>query len=191
MKKAIGVIGTTVLLCAMSVSNPALEVKAAPGVVETIELPEQLLTYDDFCQLYTCKEVSSKGNSKIIEMDQTEAQMIMKIGQIEAGETDPMAIAYVMKAIVNRRDDPYFPDTISGVLSQEGQFTTIKTSKYQKATPNVNAHYALYLLESGQVSIESEYFEATWVTNSWMSNNTDLEVEFEYGGHRFYKKKTK
>lgn len=191
MKRAIGIIGTTILLCIMSMNNPVMEAKAAPNVIQTMELPEQLLTYEDFCQLYSCKERPTKEKTEIIEVDQQEAQMIMKISQIEAGDTDPLSIAYVMKAIINRRDDPDFPSTVSEVLNQEGQFTTIKSAKYKKLTPNVNAHYALYLLESGQVNIESEYFEATWVTDSWMSGNGNLEVEFEYGGHRFYKKKTK
>ena len=109
----------------------------------------------------------------------------MKVAQAEAGENDPLAIAYVMMIIINRWKDDYWPDTIEDVLSQKNQFTVYKSKMYEDTVPNANTHYALYLVESGQINIEAEYYESVSVENSWQSRNR--VVEFEYGGHRFYK----
>lgn len=125
----------------------------------------------------------------IIEVDQEDAVRLMKVAQAEAGEKDSLAIAYVMKVVINRLNDDSFPDTIEEVIKQKTNgkwvFSVMRGGKYDKTVPNANAHYALYLLESGQIDTDAEFFEATWVENSWQSRN--LEFLFEYGGHRFYK----
>lgn len=193
MKKVIGVFGVAILMMAMLSDVPSVQVKAnEPAinkeVVETRKIPE-LLTYDDFCKLYTCKEEAKFHNPMIIEVDQEDAVRLMKVAQAEAGEKDSLAIAYVMKVVINRLNDDSFPDTIEEVIKQKTNgkwvFSVMRGGKYDKTVPNANAHYALYLLESGQIDTDAEFFEATWVENSWQSRN--LEFLFEYGGHRFYK----
>ena len=190
MKNKVGVLGTAFLLVAVALSSPCQKVNASEGIIETQKLPE-LLTYEEFCLLYTCKEDVRTTNPKIIEVDQEDAVRLMKIGQVEAGEEDPLAIAYVMKVVINRAkaENTDFPDTIDGVIQQKlkgkYQFSTVKNGKYYKTEPNVNAHYALYLLESGQIDIESKWFEADEVKDSWQAKHRTFD--FEYGGHRFYK----
>lgn len=153
-------------------------------IIDTQELPEAL-TYEELSQLYSCNEDVRVTDSAIIEIDYEDAVRLMKVAQAEAGENDPVAIAYVMMIIINRWKDDYWPNTIDGVLSQSKQFTVYKSERYENTIPNANAHIALYLVESGQISIEAEYYEATYVKNSWQSRNRELE--FEYEGHRFYK----
>lgn len=155
-----------------------------PYVIDTEPLPE-LLTDEQLSKLYTCKDDIRIEDSTIIEINYEDAIKLMKVGQAEAGELDAYAIAYVMKVIINRKNDPFWPNTIDEILSQENQFSVYNSKRYEKTVPNVNAHYALYLIESGQITIEAEYFEAVSVKDSWQSKHRD--VEFEYGGHRFYK----
>lgn len=187
MRKLVGIIGSAMLITAMALSSPRYVVQAAE-IVDTQELPE-ILTYEDFSKLYTCHEDIRISDPSIIEVDYEDAVRLMKIGQCEAGEEDPLAIAYVMKIIMNRLADENFPQTIDGVIHQKlrdkYQFSTVASGKYDKTIPNVNAHYALYLLESGQINIESKWFEAEWVKDSWQSKNKTFE--FEYAGHRYYK----
>jgi len=188
MKKIVGIIGTALLVCAVSLVSPRYVAKAANNIVETGKLPE-LLTYEDFCLLYTCREDIRYSDPKIIEVDQEDAVRLMKIGQCEAGETDFLSIAYVMKVVLNRVENKSFPDSIDGVIHQKlknhYQFSTVANGVYDSTVPNVNAHYALYLLESGQIDIESKWFEADWVKDSWQSRHKTFE--FEYAGHRYYK----
>lgn len=192
MKKPCGGVAIAILVTiAMLTDCSSVEVKANESprkeeaeIIETKKLPD-LLAYEDFCKLYTCKEEAKYYNPMIIEVDQEDAVRLMKIAQAEAGETDSLAIAYVMKVIINRRDDDYFPNTIEEIIQQPKQFSPYKNGLYTKTVPNDKAHYALYLLESGQIDIKAEYFESTLVKDSWQSRHRELE--FEYGGHRFYK----
>lgn len=191
MKRIVGILSTFMLISAVSISSPRYLVKAidsGDGIIETESLPE-LLTYEDFCRLYTCHEEVRYKDPKIIEVDQEDAVRLMKIAQCEAGETDPLSIAYVMKVVMNRVDSKSFPDSIDEVIHQKikgcYQFSTVANGVYDSTVPNVNAHYALYLLESGQIDIESKWFEADWVKDSWQSRHKTSE--FEYAGHRYYK----
>lgn len=191
MRKATGIMGVTVMLLALSLDNPGITAKAnepaedmPQTVIETVKLPEYL-TKEDFELLYTCKKDAAHACSDIIEVDQEDAVRLMTIGQAEAGETDPYAIAYVMKVIINRLNDDNFPNTIEEIINQKGQFAPLESGRYARTVPNANAHIALFLLESGQIDTEAKYFEAVYVKDSWQSRNR--EFEFEYGGHRFYK----
>ncbi len=175
------------LISAMTLSSPRYVAQAA-DIVDTQELPT-ILTYEDFSKLYTCHEDIRISDPKIVEVDYEDAVALMKIGQCEAGPDDPLAIAYVLKVIMNRVDSKDFPNTVDEVIHQKikgcYQFSTVSSGKYDTTEPNVNAHYALYLLESGQINIESKWFEAEWVADSWQSKHKTLE--FEYGGQRYYK----
>ena len=188
MKKFIGIIGTIMLITAISLASPRYVVKASDVIIETQRLPE-LLTFEDFSKLYSCHEDIRVNDPKIVEVSQEDAVRLMMLGQAEAGDTDPLSIAYVMKVVLNRCNDENFPNSIEEVIKQKVNdrysFSVIANGKYSETIPNVNAHYALYLLESGQIDIEAEYFEATWVENSWQS--THKIFEFEYAGHRYYK----
>lgn len=189
MKKGIGVIGTTMLLLTIVMFGPCLMANANETdkkelIIDTDKLPD-ILTYEELCKLYSCKDDVRTVDAAIIEVDQEDAVRLMKLGQTEAGDQDPLAIAYVMMVVINRYKDDYWPNTIEGVISQNKQFSAYKNGQYKKAKPNVNAHYALYLVESGQINIEAKYFESVSVSKSWQSKHRELE--FEYGGHRFYK----
>lgn len=190
MKKELGIIGISILAL-LSVLKPSVNVYAndnltqnSIAIVETQELPETL-TYEDLCKLYSCKDDERIIDPAIIEFTQEDAVRLMKVAQAEAGTEDPVAMAYVMMVIVNRLNDDYWPDSIEKILTQRKQFSVYQSGRYQKTVPNANAHYALYLVESGQIDIEAEYFEAVSETNSWQSKHR--KVEFEYNGHRFYK----
>lgn len=191
MKKIIGITGTIALLlplitCTFTIKANASNATTQTGIVaiETEELPE-LLTYEELCKLYSCKEDVRVCDPAIIELSQEDAVRLMKVAQAEAGTEDPLAIAYVMMVVINRLNDPYWPDTIEGVLKQQNQFTVYKSGRYERTVPNANAHYALYMVEAGQINIEAEYFESVSVKDSWQSRHRT--VEFEYGGHRFYR----
>lgn len=189
MKNILEATGIALLIVTICFTNCDMTSHAIDAEKETITIPTQelpkLLTYEELSRLYSCKEDIRVSDPTIIEIEYEDAVKIMKVAQAEAGENDPLAIAYVIKIIINRWKDDDRPDTIEGVLSEKKQFTVYKSKRYENTVPNANAHYALYLVESGQINIEAEYYESVSVENSWQSRNK--EVEFEYGGHRFYK----
>ena len=135
------------------------------------------LTTEDFhCD--TCLLVSQK-----------DAERLMKIAVVE-DHTDAESQANVMACILNRVNDPDFPDTIEGVIRQKDshgryQFSTVANGKYDRAEPDVNSHLALAMIEKGEVDTDALYFESASAKNTWQSKN--LVYLSTVGGTRFYK----
>ena len=91
-------------------------------------------------------------------------------------------MAYVIQTILNRARSDKFPDTVAGVISQEGQFSTYP-GKYSKSSANPESLEALQkafdMEDRGQL-----YFENT-KPGSWQS--THLEFLFREGAVSFYR----
>lgn len=69
----------------------------------------------------------------------------------EAGHTDNIQRAYVGSVVINRVFDPRFPNTIQGVLTQSGQYTTVKNGHF-KLEPDAESYFvAKELLDKGSV----------------------------------------
>lgn len=162
--------------------------KEIPEVIEseaTTQKEIHYLTDEELSLLYTCKPEERKTNPNIIEVTVEEAGMLMKIAQAEHGDGSPEAQANVMKTIINRVNSDSFPDSIESVILQEGQFSTVSSGKYAKASPDIDSHIALAMLEQGKINHDALYFESVHVADSWMSQHKTFLFESE--GHRFYR----
>lgn len=60
-------------------------------------------------------------------------EMINRVVELESGNQSLQGKRYVVSVILNRIDDPAFPDTASEVISQPNQFSTY--SSLQDTTP--------------------------------------------------------
>lgn len=136
--------------------------------------------------LFMLSEISV--NAKELEKSRTtfteqESLVLQKIAIAEAGIEGIGGMAFVMQTVINRMESEDFPDTIYGVVSEPGQFSTFSNGLYEKAEPTENSMKALELLKvlgnQGQL-----YFEIT-SENSWQSRN--LHRLFTYSNHTFYK----
>ena len=58
------------------------------------------------------------------ELNATETDMIARTVEAEAGNQDLKGTRLVACVILNRMESEEFPDTVNGVLSQPGQFST-------------------------------------------------------------------
>lgn len=113
-----------------------------------------------------------------------EAQMLMKIAMAEAEADGIEGKAMVMAVVLNRVNDPRFPDDIEGVLFQEHQFSPISDGRYYEAVPDVECHLALAEIEKGTYEhIDALYFENA--DSSWQSKA--CKYLYTVGHHRFYK----
>lgn len=181
MKKFISVVVVLLLVSSITVqanNQPVVE------VVDTQELPDiHYLTDEELSRLYTCKQDVRKSDSTIVELSQEDAWKMMKIAECE-DNTDSLSQAYIMTIVLNRLDSEDFPNDIDEILAQENQFSSYSDGRYAKAEPNVDSHYALYLVESGQVRTDYLFFEASTLEDSWQSNNR--EYACTYGGTTFY-----
>lgn len=68
------------------------------------------------------------------ELSDEDITLIEKTVQAEAGNQSIQGRRYVAAVIINRVDSPAFPDTVKGVLSQDGQFSTYKHLSSTEAT---------------------------------------------------------
>lgn len=103
-------------------------------VVITQELPPEVV-YErvevEVPKVITVEKI--KAVPRIIETELTdeEKEMIAGTVWIEGGNQDMIGKRLIVDTILNRRDDPDFPNTIEGVLKQEHQYA--RSSKYTKA----------------------------------------------------------
>lgn len=178
MKKVISLV---MCLCCLSIvcSFSAKEVQAEDPqeIVET-----HILTDEELSRLYSCRE--DTHNDTCLCLSQKDAEMLMKIAVVE-DFTSIESQANVMACILNRVQDPDFPNTVEGVIRQKGQFSTVSNGTFDKAEPNPDSHYALALIESGQVETDALYFEAAYAKNTWQSKH--LVYISTVGGTRYYR----
>lgn len=134
------------------------------------------------CNIPTdAKEIIPDKKADVLEMSIDDAQLLMRTAWAEAGNQGEDGMWLVMSVIINRVNDSDWPDTISDVVYQDGQFATpAKLSEVE-----TDAHLALARLEGGSICPGIIAFETI------KSNKLDryFEQVFEYRGHQFYVKR--
>lgn len=115
-----------------------------------------------------------------------DSEILLKIAMAEAEGEPTEGKALVMLVVLNRVWSEDFPGTIQEVAFQENQFSVTEPGgRYYTTEPNEDCRKALELVESGwDESQGALYFESCDADN-WHSRN--LELLFQYGGHRFYR----
>lgn len=134
------------------------------------------------CNIPTdAKEIIPEKKTDVLELSIEDAQLLMRTAWAEAGNQGEDGIWLVMSTIINRVNDPDWPDSLSGVVYEKGQYTT--PAKLSDVGPD--AHLALARLEGGSICPGIIAFETI------KSNKLDsyFEQVFEYRGHQFYVKR--
>lgn len=111
--------------------------------------------------------------------------MLAKIAMAEAESEGIEGKALVIRVVLNRVQSDKFPNSISEVIFQRGQFSTIGNGRYDRVEPDQECYEALNLvqLESWDESQGALYFESE-STSDWHKNN--LHFLFQYRNHYFY-----
>lgn len=117
-------------------------------------------------------------------LTETEKDLLLRVGVLEAGEVDEEGIANVIQVVLNRYESDKFPDTVEEVIHQKNprQFPTAK--RLAKANITEAAENALDAVIVGEYTDnEALYFESL-PGKAWENVH---EYLFSYGGHDFYK----
>lgn len=118
-----------------------------------------------------------------IDLTYEEAQLLMKIAEAEAGNQGTEGMWLVMSVVLNRVESKDFPDSITEVIFQDYQFSSVQDGNFDKVSElSPEAHEALAKIECGDVATEIIGFE---VKTSRELDKYFLEA-FEYKDHRFY-----
>lgn len=123
-----------------------------------------------------------------IELTTEEETMLLQIMMAEAESEDRAVKALVGLAVLNRMENPLFPDTMEEVLFQQDQFTPVWDGRYYTVTPDEECYEALALIESGWDSSQGcMWFESCADGSAWHMEN--LELVYQLGKMRFYREK--
>lgn len=126
------------------------------------------------------------GNIGSMDWDSEDAYLLAKISMAEAEGEGVEGKALVMLVVLNRVWSDDFPDSISEVIFQKGQFSPVSNGRYDSVEPDQECYEALRLIqiEKWDESQGALYFESK-SESSWHRNN--LQFLFQYGNHYFYK----
>lgn len=119
------------------------------------------------------------------EINADDAYMLCKIAMAEAEGEDVEGKALVMLVVLNRTKAEGFPDTVSEVIYEKGQFTPVANGRFQKVEPNKECFEALQMIvsEKWDGSLGATYFESE-SSRTWHRDN--LNYLYSHGGHDFY-----
>lgn len=117
---------------------------------------------------------------------QEEADLIKRIALAE-GETEGAdGMWMIMSCIINRLNDPDYPDTVSGVVYQKNVFSSLRDGNFDKAAVTSDeAEEAWARIDAGDVCPQIIAFEnvKSDALDTW------FRYAFTYRNHKFYTKK--
>lgn len=141
--------------------------------------PDPIIVYETVTE-YVEVETGLEPYYRSISDTMTEADyhLLAKILQLEAGNQSPTGQRAVVEVVFNRVLDQRFPDTVSEVLSQPGQFSTYKN--IHKANPGQEQYDAIdaTLLTTEPVLLPEVIYFAP--------GNMNRPLYERIGGHNFY-----
>lgn len=148
-------------------------------------MKKSLIIIASFMLLFYLQPIEVKAQGSVISLTEEEQILLQQIALAEARDQGIGGMTFVMQTILNRVESEEFPDTVSEVVFEEGQFATVNDDLYKKYEVTENSRKALKLLSilrnRGQL-----YFEAPAdKTDTWHARN--LTYVFECGDHIFYK----
>ena len=136
-------------------------------------------------------EVGEYGRPFVIAVEDSEEQIkeeiylgeleiLAQLVEAEAGNQDFEGKCLVVDCVLNRVESPLFPDTISGVIFQEGQFSVITNGAFDKAAWNMKeSDYAAVMVETELHTNK----EVLYFNNSRSVSGSG--TPFKVGGHWF------
>lgn len=131
--------------------------------IERVEVPvEKVLTVE--VQKVVPREIET-------DLSDYEKELIARVVMSEAPYEDAIGKQLVVDTILNRVDSPAFPNTVSGVVYQEGQF-------YRAVS------YSTECMDA----VEHEIYERTDYDVLWFASNGYLPYgtkAYQHGGHYF------
>ena len=137
-------------------------------------------------QTETSIKAEPVSESLIKSRDWDEGDVLMQIAMAEAEGESVEGKALVMLVVLNRVWTDGFPDDISDVVFQPGQFTPVENGRYYNVVPDEGCREAYEMVLHGwDESQGALYFASTDYPHTWHDQN--LQYLFTEGKHEFYK----
>lgn len=155
---------------------------------------------DTVAELPVLEEDEASEDDELIwqdELEMRECYLLAKLAMAEAEGEDIEGKAYVIMVVLNRVQNPNFPNCIEDVIFQYNeeknvyQFATVRPDgRWWKTDPDEQCWEAVAMVRSEglEKSRGATYFES-YSESQWHQNN--LEFLFQHGNHYFYTDKEK
>ena len=88
-----------------------------------------------------------------VELSAEEIELLGRIVQLECGYDIQESKCATIETILNRIFDPRYPNTLTDVLSQKGQFSTWKNRNIAKAIPTDDTYACINMVLTGQTNL--------------------------------------
>ena len=122
---------------------------------------------------------------EVNSMVQEDREILCKVAMAEGGNQGEDGMWLIMSVVMNRVEDPDYPDSIQDVIYQKYQFTSILDGRAEKIEPSEECMRAVQRIENGEIAPEIIGFETT---DSSVLNKY-FNPAFDYRDHRFFTKK--
>lgn len=113
-----------------------------------------------------------------------DSYILVKIAMAEAEEEDVEGKALIILVVLNRVSDDSFPDSVSEVIFQAGQFSPVGNGRYDRVEPNDECWEALDMVMDGWDESEGALYFESKSESTWHQQN--LIYLFKHGKHYFY-----
>lgn len=145
-----------------------------------------------FSELYTDSEAASETTPVIenkterVLVSAEELDILYRIAWAEARGEDDKGLILVINVIMNRVNDPAFPNDIRGVVFAPNQFSPITNGAFDRAVPCQRIKDAVHRALNGEdYSQGATFFRSVrGAEGSW--HERALHRIFTHGNHHFY-----
>jgi N-acetylmuramoyl-L-alanine amidase len=99
----------------------------------------------------------------------------------------------VAQVVMNRVENPRYPDTVCGVVTQPKQFSYLNSCNVKCAVQNVREQQAWKvsqsvansMLQGHRINLDATHYHTTWVQPYWSQHET-MHLLTTIGNHTFY-----
>lgn len=126
---------TMVILCTLMYIIFTVSIDYEPVIIPQIEpIPYQK-------EVVSTEPVHMIHDMDVInkpEVDPKDVEMLAKLIQSEAGNQSYTGRVLVADVVINRVENPKFPNTLEEVINQKNQFSVVKNGMFETAGKNLN-----------------------------------------------------
>lgn len=142
------IIGISIFMYAIVINNLWAEPDPPkPAKIEPVIVIKEGAAYTELEQELAVSEIK-KGKEEQEEvrgeMKAGELELLAACVEAEAGNQSLLGKRLVVDVILNRQEDPDFPDSVQGVIEAPGQFDVVRLGSIKKVEPTEDTWNAVY-----------------------------------------------
>lgn len=162
--------------------------KSEPGKITTVDFEYiRLIEQRENTELPVreAKIGSIERTHDVQLMTREDRDLMMRVATAEGEDQGEDGMWLILSVIMNRVEDPDYPDNIHDVIYQPYQFTSILDKRAEEAEPTEACEMAMVRIEEGEIAPEIIAFD---LKDAGILEKY-FEPVFDYRDHRFFVKK--